>query len=88
MSAYVCPTCKVRPIGRYDQECTACIARRSFAVTPTPQCASCEVEPVDPMWAPACSSTCREAWEIAQRLAKLRADRDLAAQMPPGPGAA
>jgi len=35
-----------------------------------PGCATCGVEPVDPMFAPACSGTCRETWETRQRLAK------------------
>ncbi len=35
-----------------------------------PACANCGAEPVDPMFAPACSGACRDAWEAKQRAAQ------------------
>lgn len=32
-------------------------------------CANCQSEPVDPLFAPACSGACREEWEAKQKAA-------------------
>lgn len=57
-----CPLCA--GLARVaDAPCRMCAETGSVAA-----CLACELEPVDPMFAPACSSTCREAWEARQRL--------------------
>lgn len=66
MPALTCPTCG--GLARLaDHPCDACAGTGAV-----PACASCGVEPVDPMFAPACGSVCRETWNAAQRLEQLR----------------
>jgi hypothetical protein len=36
-----------------------------------PACVTCSVEPVDPLFAPACSGRCRDTWEVEQKLEQL-----------------
>lgn len=63
--------------------CPLCAGRARLADAPCPRCedgtvpacAVCSVEPVDPLFAPACSGDCREAWNTRQRLQQLRRRR-------------
>lgn len=51
-------------LGRVaDAPCRMCLGAGSVLA-----CAQCGVEPVDAMFAPACSGNCRDLWEIEQRL--------------------
>lgn len=62
-------------------KCTACGGLTRLADHPcdtcqetgtVPACAACEVEPVDPLFAPCCSGTCRETWDAQQKLEQLQ----------------
>lgn len=55
-----CPHCV--GLGRMsDAPCSRCDGEGTVLA-----CASCGEEPIDPLFAPACSGTCREAWERSQ----------------------
>jgi hypothetical protein len=49
-----------------DHPCPHCLEGEVAA------CAACGVEPVDPLFAPACSGTCRETWDAQQKLEQLQ----------------
>lgn len=62
-----CPHCG--GLARFaDAPCARCEDGR------VPACAACRAEPVDPLFAPACSGACRDAWSIEQKLEGLRGD--------------
>jgi hypothetical protein len=50
-----------------DHPCTSCDGTGLVEA-----CVTCESAPRDPLFAPACSGRCRDAWEIEQRLGRLR----------------
>lgn len=57
-----CPYCRGDAIVD-GEPCSRCEAGY------LPTCANCGAEPVDALFAPACSGTCREEWEAKQRAA-------------------
>jgi hypothetical protein len=64
-----CPKCG--GLTRFaDGPCDRCMETGTV-----PACAACWVEPVDPLFAPACSGHCRETWETQQKLQQLREAR-------------
>lgn len=61
--------------------CPVCGGMTRFADAPclhcgetgkVPACAWCAIDVVDPMFAPACSSLCRESWETHERHQQLQ----------------